>query len=127
MFSLPIIGGILQSILAPLFQFLNKKEDTKVVQIQTDGTVKQASITSETVELQTRASVAIAMKDDPGSRVNRDLIMFPVALWICVKTWYLMFHNLIPEYTWEVLDWTKETQYIPYAVIAYLFVTLIKR
>lgn len=127
MFSLPIIGPILQYLVGPIFDYLGKKEDTKTVEIKTAGAIKQAQIASETVELQTRANVAIAMKDDPGSRVNRDLIMFPVALWICAKTWYLMFHGLVPEYTWEVLDWTKETQYIPYAVIAYLFVTLIKR
>jgi hypothetical protein len=127
MFGIPIIGSILQLIIGPVTAWLGKKEDTKVVEIQTTGATKQAQIASETAELQTRAQVAIAMKDDPGSRVNRDLIMFPVSGWVCVKAWFLIFHGLIPQYTWEVLDWSKEMQYIPYAVIAYLFVTLIKR
>lgn len=126
-FGLPIIGPILEAILKPIADIFIKTQDTAQVKIQTEGKVKEAAIASQTAELQTRTQLAIAMKDDIGSRLGRDLIMFPVSMWVALKIWFLCIHNLSPDLAWEILDIPDNIQYIPYAVVAYLFVTVLKR
>ena len=127
MFAIPVIGPILQMLFSTVASVFNKQQDTQQVRIQTDGKVKEASIASESLELQARTQLAIAMKDDLGSRLARDLIMFPVSMWVSLKMWYLCMHGLTPDLTWDVLDIHDNIQYIPYAIVAYLFVTTLKR
>lgn len=118
---LPIIGPIIQG----LVDAFSKHEDVTLQrQIDTNKTAlgKQADDNKTDVSvLQTRAQVAIAFKDDIGSRLIRDLIMFPVGVWTAFYFFYLTFHNVIE--IWKIEEAAANMQYIPYAVIAFLFVT----
>lgn len=118
---LPIIGPIIQGIV----DAFSKHEDVTLQrQIDTNKTAlgkQQDENKTDLAVIQTRAQVAIAFKDDIGSRLIRDLIMFPVGVWTCLYFFYLTFHNLIQM--WKIDEAAQNMQYIPYAVIAFLFVT----
>ena len=118
---LPIIGPLIQGIV----DAFGKHED---VQLQKQVDANKTSLGKQQDEnktdvavIQTRAQVAIAFKDDIGSRLIRDLIMFPVGVWTSLYFYYITFHNIVPM--WKVDEASQSMQYIPYAVIAFLFVT----
>lgn len=116
---LPIIGPILDAILKPVFNWLMKKEDTKV-----------ETIHAQTIDNQTAASVTTAFKDDVGSQVVRDLIMFPVGVWTALIVWDKIVAIKYPDYVWGVLPLDAGTglSFLPYAVMTFLFgMALIKR
>ena len=64
MFVIPFIGPILEFFIKPLFDWLGKKEDTKVKLDSNDVEVINA-----------RVQAIIATKDDPGIRLARDAAM----------------------------------------------------
>lgn len=126
MFSLlsviPILGPIIQGIV----DAVSKHEDiTLQRQVDTNKTAlgKQADENKTDVAvIQSRAQVAIAFKDDLGVRLIRDLVMFPIALWSGAYFYTLT----VPTYSWHMELPPTTMQYIPYAVIAFLFATAYK-
>lgn len=116
---LPIIGPIFQSLADAWGKHedvtLKKQEDVNKTALgkQVDENKTDVSI------IQTRAQVAIAFKDDPGVRLIRDLVMFPIAIWTGGYFYVLTF----PHGDWIVNTPPQTMQYIPYAVIAFLFAT----
>lgn len=116
---LPIVGPIIQGIV----DAFNKYQDVSLQkQVDKNKTAlgKQESTDNTDVSIiQARTEVAIAFKDDIGTRLIRDLVMFPVATWTACYYYTLM----VPDYSWKVLTPPESMQYIPYAVIAFLFVT----
>lgn len=116
---LPIIGTIFQS----LADGWSKHEDVtlkKQQDVNKTAVDKQVDKNKTDVAvIQTRAQVAIAFKDDPGVRLIRDLIMFPVGVWTACYYYTITF----PSYSWTVNTPPSAMQYIPYAVIAFLFAT----
>lgn len=116
---LPIIGPIIQGIV----DAFGKHEDVTLQrQVDTNKTAlgkQQDANKTDVSVIQTRAQVAIAFKDDIGSRLIRDLIMFPVGVHTILYYWCLTF----PMYSFGVQEPVASMQYIPYAVIAFLFVT----
>lgn len=121
---LPIVGPIIQGIV----DAFSKHEDiTLQRQVDTNktalGKLQDENKTDVSI-IQTRANVAIAFKDDIGSRLIRDLIMFPVGVWTAFYFFYLTFHNVMSM--WKIDEAAQNMQYIPYAVIAFLFVTAYK-
>lgn len=123
MFSLlsviPILGPIIQGIV----DAVSKHEDiTLQRQVDTNKTAlgKQADENKTDVAvIQSRAQVAIAFKDDLGIRLIRDLVMFPISVWTGAYFYVLTF----PHGEWVVTTPPQTMQYIPYAVIAFLFAT----
>lgn len=113
---IPIVGPIIDGIVS----IFNKKEDTTVSlsKIATGGDVSV---------IQSRAAVAIAFKDDIGVNIIRDLLMFPTAVWYALIVWDSTMKNLVPTWTWDVVDLPQSVQYIPYAAVAFLFVTSWKK
>ncbi len=116
---LPIIGPILDAIIKPIAEIFIKKEDTKVERIH-----------AQTTDNQTAAGVTVAFKDDVGSQVVRDLIMFPVGVWTALIVWDKIVAIKYPDLVWGVLPLTENTglSFLPYAVMTFLFgMALIKR
>lgn len=116
---IPILGPIFQS----LVDGWSKHEDvTLKKQVDVNKTAlgkQQDENKTDVAVIQSRAQVAIAFKDDPGVRLIRDLAMFPIVTWTGAYFYTLTF----PHGNW-VVDTPPETmQYIPYAVIAFLFAT----
>lgn len=116
---IPILGPIFQS----LADAWGKHEDItlkKQQDVNKTSVDKQIDLNKTDVAIiQTRANVAIAFKDDPGVRLIRDLVMFPIAIWTGGYFYILTF----PHGTWVVDTPPEAMQYIPYAVIAFLFAT----
>lgn len=116
---LPIIGPIFQSLADAWGKHeditLKKQQDVNKTAL---GKQQDENKTDVSV-IQTRAQVAIAFKDDPGVRLIRDLCMFPITVWTGAYFYVLTF----PHGDWVVQTPPQSMQYIPYAVIAFLFAT----
>lgn len=116
---IPILGPIFQS----LADAWGKHEDItlqKQVDVNKTALGKQQDENKTDVSvIQTRAQVAIAFKDDPGVRLIRDLVMFPISVWSGAYFYTLT----VPQYSWHMDVPPPSMQYIPYAVIAFLFAT----
>lgn len=116
---IPILGPIFQS----LADAWGKHEDiTLQKQVDVNKTAlgkQQDENKTDVAVIQSRAQVAIAFKDDPGVRLIRDLVMFPIAVWSGAYFYTLT----VPQYSWHMELPPTTMQYIPYAVIAFLFAT----
>lgn len=116
---IPILGPIFQS----LADAWGKHEDiTLQKQVDVNKTAlgkQQDENKTDVAVIQSRAQVAIAFKDDPGVRLIRDLVMFPIAVWSGAYFYTLT----VPMYSWHIDTPPTAMQYIPYAVIAFLFAT----
>jgi hypothetical protein len=110
---LPIIGPIIQGI-ASIF---GKWQDTKL------GTLK-VQRESDVAESQVSEQIIHDTQDDIGLRLMRDLVCFPIVVWIFLVTW----DTILAENTWVNHDWMWHTAgfdktsapYLPYAVITFL-------
>lgn len=116
-----IFGFLLQGI--PLFgkivdafsKYQSNKMDAEVEKLKVNGQVDLGVV-------QARTQLAIAMKDDPATKIGRWFFIVPTGLFyvmtLCDSVkWvkqYVYFGTL------EIPQWM---QYMPYAVVAYLFVT----
>lgn len=109
---LPIIGPVIDGIVSIWkgYQDVTVQKGAQDVQV-----------------IQARAAVAIAFKDDIGVRLARDLIMFPAACWTLLIFWYCITHEIAPGWSWKILAVPGNLEYIPYAVIAFLFVTAFRK
>lgn len=120
---LPIVGPIIQGVV----DVFNKKADVdlqKTVDINKTALGKQVDTNKTDVAIiQTRAGIVLALKDDLGIKLMRDVIMYPVAVWTLLYYYCLTFKGLIPDHVWDVGVPPESMQYIPYAVIAYIFAT----
>lgn len=116
---LPIIGPIFQTIADAWSKHedvtLKKQQDVNLTSLEKQRDISRTDLGV----IQTRAQVAMAFKDDLGVRLIRDLVMFPIAVWTGGYFYMLTF----PQYSWPVNTPPDAMQYIPYAVIAFLFAT----
>lgn len=116
---IPILGPIFQTVANAWAQHedvaLKKQQDVNLTSL-----AKQQDISkTDLAVIQTRAQVAIAFRDDPGVRIIRDIVMFPIGVWTGAYFYMLAF----PQWSWPVNTPPETMQYIPYAVIGFLFVT----
>lgn len=116
---IPILGPIIQG----LVDAWSKHEDvTLQKQIDVNKTAlgkQQDESKTDVAVIQARAQLAASFAFDPGTRLIRDLIMFPVGVHTILYYWNITF----PMYSWGVTTPAQAMQYIPYAVIAFLFAT----
>lgn len=114
---IPILGPIIQGVV----DVFNKQADISLQrQVDTNKTAlgrQQDENKTDVAIIQTRAQVALGFKDDLGVRLIRDVTMFTPAVWTGCY-----FYNLIYP-TWTVGIPPDSMQYIPYAIIAFLFAT----
>lgn len=112
MFAIPFLGPILEFLVKPVFDWLNKKEDTKVKLDANDVSVIQA-----------RSQVVIATASDPGVRLARDFAMFFPITYVSIYFWDRIVDIRHPEWVWGVkpldLNWTDCMPIM--AVYAFLF------
>lgn len=116
---IPIFGPIIEGVVS----IFNKQADTSLAkQVDTNKTALgklQSDNQTDAQIIQSRANVVIAFKDDLGVRLIRDCVMFPVSAWTAAYYYHLIF----PDYSWNVAVPPDAMQYIPYAIIAFLFAT----
>lgn len=107
---IPIIGPIIQGILG-IFQNVT---DVKLAKIQTEAkvTIESMQASNELIRI---------TQDDIGVRLARDLIMFPVALWTAIISWDTIVAIRHPGWRFLVEKYPPSLEYLPYAVITFLF------
>lgn len=116
---IPVLGPIFQTVADTWSKHedvtLKKQQDVNKTAVDKQVDENKTDVTV----IQTRAQVAIAFKDDTGVRIIRDIVMFPIAIWTGGYFYILTF----PHGNWVVDTPPAAMQYIPYAVIAFLFAT----
>lgn len=107
---IPIIGPIIQGILG----IFKNVTDVKLAKIQTEAkvTIESMKASNELIRI---------TQDDIGVRLCRDLIMFPVALWTAIISWDTIVAIRFPEWRFLVEKYPPSVEYLPYAVITFLF------
>lgn len=116
---IPIVGPIIQGVV-DLFKQKADVDLQKTLSANMTALEKSKDINkTDLAIIQARTQIALAHKDDLGARLVRDLIMFPVGVHTCLYYFNISF----PMYAWGVREPAQAMQYIPYAVIAWLFVT----
>lgn len=107
---IPVIGPIIDGF----FGFLNKKTDASVRKEELMVDENKAKIAAQTTILQT-------FKDDLGVKLCRDLILFPVSIWTGLITWDKIVAHSWPNLVFVINDYQGTLEYLPYAVLAFLF------
>lgn len=104
---LPIIGPIIDGVFS-------------VAKNLTDNKAKKDA--NNLQEIQARLEVMKAFKDDIMTRLCRDLIMFPVAVWCAIGTWDTIVALRFNELKFGIASFpTGPLEYLPFAVLAFLF------
>lgn len=108
---LPIIGPIIQGIVS----IFTKKMDTDVQKLK-------ISTDQQVAETQVSAQIIHDTQDDIGLRLMRDMVCFPIVVWVMLVSW----DTIIAESSWNIwmfhvagFDKTS-APYLPYAVITFL-------
>lgn len=120
--GLPFFGKLTDAFT----NFTNKKMDTALEKYKEDGTVNIEAMKQDTAIIQARTNLAIVMKDDPATKYGRWFFIVPTGLFYIGVIWDSTgllrdFHKL------NMLELPVWMQYMPYAVIAYLFVSAWKK
>lgn len=127
MFGLEGIARALgEGILTPIAAIFNKKTDASIEKYKIDGTVNVEAMRQDTEIIKARADLAKAMKDDVTTRLGRWFFVFPVGIWFSAIVFYCIAGPYFPEIK-IVKALPNNLDYIPYAVVAYLFVTAWKK
>jgi hypothetical protein len=101
--------------------WINKKKDVELEKYKVDG---QFDITL----IQARAAVAAARAADVVDRWGRRLVIYPTGIWYALVVYDSCFRMLLPDgWTWRVLALPHQLDYIPYAVVGYLLLSVAKR
>lgn len=103
-----------------------KKQDVVLEKYKVDGSVNVELMRQDTEVIKARADLAKVMKDDPTTRWGHRLFIYPVGVWFSAIVSYCILHPYFPNIL-PVLALPKQLDYVPYAVIAYLFVTAWKK
>lgn len=120
--GLPLIGKLADAFT----NYTNKKMDTNLERYKVDGTVNVEAMREDTQIILARTDLAKAMKDDPATKYGRWFFIVPTGLFYIGVIWDSTgllrdFHKL------NMLELPVWMQYMPYAVIAYLFVSAWKK
>jgi hypothetical protein len=120
MWFIPLLSKILD-IPTMLSAYFYKKQDTDLEKYKVNG---QFDITL----IQARAAVATARAADTVDRWGRRLIIYPTGVWYALVVADSCLRNVLPaEWTWRVLALPPQLDYIPYAVVGYLLLSVAKR
>lgn len=82
--------------------------------------LKQAVDANDIAEIKARLE---AQRKDIRFQLQQDMIVFPVAVWVMLWVWDQIVALQYPDLVWKILplDTIPSMQYLPFAVLAYLF------
>jgi hypothetical protein len=108
---LPIIGPIIQGISS----IFSKWQDTKVATLKVQRE-------SDVAESQASEQIIHDTQDDIGLRLMRDLLIFPVIVWVDLLVWdTIIAESAYNGWMWHVASFEKTgAPYLPYAVVVFL-------
>lgn len=109
--GIPVIGKAFDAFT----NYTNKKMDSQVESLKVNGKLDADVI-------QARTQLAIVMKDDPATKWGRWFFIVPTGLFYTMTIWDStgVLREILTFNTLKIPEWM---QYMPYAVVAYLFVT----
>lgn len=109
--GIPVVGKVVDAFT----NYTNKKMDTEVEKLKVNGQVDLGVI-------QARTQLAEVMKDDPATKWGRWFFIIPTGVFYTMTIWdsTKLARSFFVFGTLEIPAWM---QYMPYAVVAYLFVT----
>lgn len=119
---IPFVGKLFDSVTA----YLNKKQDVALEKYKVDGTVNVELMQQDTAVIQARVDLAKVMKDDVTTKWGHRLFIYPTGAWYTGIVVYCFLHPYFPNVL-PILALPGQLDYIPYAIIAYLFVTAWKK
>lgn len=124
--GLPLIGPLIGKGFDAFTNFTNKRMDTDLEKYKVKGTVDVEALKQDTEIIKARTDLAIVMKDDPATKSGRYYFIHGTGLYYVAVLWdsTRFTRNLFEIGVLEIPHWL---QYMPYAVIAYLFVTAWKK
>lgn len=108
---IPVIGPIIQGVVS----IYNKRADTSVAVLQTKRT-------ADLEEAKVAAEIIKTTQDDIGLRLMRDLVCFPIVVWVCLVSWdTIVAESVLKDWMWHTASFDKTSaSYLPYAVITFL-------
>lgn len=118
--------GAVKGIVDPIASIFNKKTDAVIEKYKVDGTLNVEAMKQDTEIIRARVDLAKAMKDDPTTKMGRRFFIYPVGVWFAGIVYYCVLSPYFPGIL-PVLALPTNLEYIPYAVIAYLFVSAWKK
>ena len=111
MFSwIPLLGPIVDGIVSTVRSFFSLKS----VMYRTDGSV-------DIEAMKTNADIIKTTADDIGIRIFRDMILFPMAVWIDLVVWDNIVLHVKPEWIWTVERFPPGLEWFPYMVFGSVF------
>lgn len=116
---LPIIGPMIQALINGVTSVMNKRADVEIRRADVD--LHKDSNDVEVIKA--RTAMLIAMKDDMGIKIARDLAMYPWLIWVALICWDKIIENQFPSLVWGVsrLPELPGFEYLPYAILAFVF------
>lgn len=113
--------NIIPSILDLGKTWINKKADVELEKYKVNGVF-------DVTLIQARAAVAAARAADTVDRWGRRLLIYPTGIWYSLIVYDSCFRLLLPDWaTWRVLALPPQLDYLPYAVVGYLLLSVAKR
>ena len=124
---IPNALGVIGDATKGFFGWLNKKQDVDLEKYRVKGNIDIKAIEADTALTQARVDLVKVRGNDPDAKMGRVLIIGGTSMWVGSHMWYASFFNLLPSYlVWKPVELPTSIEYIPYAVIAYLFAVIIK-
>lgn len=112
---LPILGPIIQGLMNTGASIYGKFKDTELGKLQTNRTndLEEAKVSARIIE---------TTQDSIGLRLMRDLVCFPIVVWVALVSWdTILAESAYREYMWHTAGFDKTSApYLPYAVITFL-------
>lgn len=109
---IPVLGPIIDGIVSIWKGYQNQA----IVKYRVDGTV-------DIEAMKASADIIAQTKDNIWTNIVRDIIMIPVAIWMGFIAWDNIVVYVYPDLFWKVSAYPPGMEYLPYAVVAYLFGT----
>jgi len=108
---LPIIGPIIQGLTSIFSKWQDTKLGTLTVERQQD-----------TEEAKVSAQIIHDTQDDIGLRLMRDMVCFPIVVWVMLVSWdTIIAESSYNAWMFHVAGFDKTSApYLPYAVITFL-------
>jgi hypothetical protein len=107
---IPLLGPIIQGIIS----IFTKWQDVKLDTLKTNRS-------SDIEEAKVSAQIIQTTQDDIGLRIMRDLVCFPIVVWVALVSWDTIVALHYPDWMFHVAGFDRTSApYLPYAVITFL-------
>jgi hypothetical protein len=128
--AIPVVGKIfdvVNNVTNKVSSFMEKKQDVEIEKYRVKGQIDVAAMKADTDLIQARVDLQKVRGGDQDSKFGRVLIISFSGMYIGSWMWWASFSNLLPKYlVWKPEELPTSMEYIPYAVIVYLFAVIIK-